>query len=68
LLVVVALINLMAVSADEKIQTFSPQVDCVDSSSITAEEALKDYNSTGQKQGLMTCYCQYQSTQNLSVD
>jgi len=37
LLLITAVINLFAADADERIQAFSPQVECVDSASITAE-------------------------------
>jgi len=67
LLLCTALINLLAVTADTKIQAFSPQVECADSASITAEQALNDYKSVGEKQGLMTCFCMHKSTETLDV-
>jgi hypothetical protein len=69
ILIITALINLYAVTADTEIQSWSPQADCSSDLILTQEAVLRDFKKGEDQQGLMYCYCKdyYLDNQNGDV-
>jgi hypothetical protein len=51
-------------TADQAINSFSPQIQCDKTVNYTQSAALVDFNSGEKQQGLMYCYCKTQYLAN----